>query len=113
MHIQIFDIIVFFIAYLFIYGIWQFIHLRINKKGYELEKQDHESFFDFMCRYYSDDLSWKLRKKIGLRWIYNSKVYERFIILKGIILVAVAILMVVLLLLFKQSEYFIWLGIEL
>ena len=47
MHIQIFDIIVFFIAYLFIYGIWQFIYLMINKKGYDLEKQGDESFFDF------------------------------------------------------------------
>lgn len=113
MHIKIFDIIVFFITYIFILGVWQFISLRINKKGYEIEKEDNETFFDFMCRYYSDDLFWKIRKKLGYSWIYNSKIYEKFVILKGIILIAFAIIMIIILLLFHKSEYFIWLSIEL
>ena len=113
MHIQIFDIIVFFIAYMIISGIWQFIMLKVNKKGYELYKEGDETFFDFMCRYYSNDFIWKLRKRFGHSWIYNSKIYEKFVILKGISLIVFAIIIIILLLLFSKSEYFIWLSIEL
>lgn len=111
--IRIIDLLVFFIAYMIILGVWQFISLAIHKKGYELEKLEDESFFDFMCRYYSDDFFWKLRRKYGIKWVYNSKVYSKFIMLKGFILIVLAILLVLAILWLKSTEYYIWLSIEL
>lgn len=110
---RIIDIIIFVITYIFIYGVWQFLFLVIHKKGYELEKLENETFFDFMCRYYSDDIFWKIRKKLGYSWIYNSKIYESWIKFKGIIFIVIAIVGVVGLWLFSKSDYFIWLSIEL
>lgn len=113
MHIKVIDLLVFFIAYMFILGVWQFISLAVHKKGYELEKQGGETFFDFMCRYYSDDFFWKLRKRYGVKWVYNSKVYSKFVILKGVVLILLAISLVIAILWLKTTEYYVWLSIEL
>lgn len=113
MHVTIMDIFVFFSAYMLILGVWQFLYIKIHKKGYELEKKENETFFEFMCRYYEDDFFWKLRKKYGIKWLYNSKIFEKYIKLKGIILILFGLIVVFGLLLLRQTDYYVWLSIEI
>jgi hypothetical protein len=112
MHITIYQIYVFVITYLYAFGLWQFISLRINKKGYKIEKQDGETFFDFMCRYYADNWIWKIRKKLNHRWIYNSKIYGFLVILKGVFSIIFATALLSALIYMRNTDYGVWLNIE-
>lgn len=108
MHITVLDLVIFCIAYSLLKGVWQFFYLRINKRGYEVNKLEGESYYDFMCRYYS----WGIRKKLHLGRFYNSKFYVKFTIFKGVFLILFALVLLLLVFLISRSEFALWLKLE-
>ena len=89
--LTILHILTFLSTFCVLLGLWQFAWIVIHRKGYELEKQDDESFMDFMFRYYADEWQWKLRKRYGPKWFYYSKMFLIFTKIKGVILIVVGL----------------------
>lgn len=113
MRVTIGHIFVFLSSFCIVMGIWQFLWIKIHRKGYEMEKLEDESFTDFLFRYYEDELLWKLRKRFGPKWFYYGKSFIRFTKIKGVILIVVGIAIGVAVFLVSKTEYGIFLDIEL
>lgn len=99
------DLIVFIASLSILFGIWQFIWIEVNTRGYLIKKLDNESFADFLFRYYKDDVVWRIRKKLRVKWFYNSKGFLKFLRLKGIILVLIGFTLLVLRLYLSFTDY--------
>lgn len=105
MTIRLTNVFLFLIFYFLLFGIWQFIWLWLHSKGYEINKENNESFYDFMCRYYKDSVIWKIRKKLNIRWFYNSRAFKNFIRLKGIVFIIFSLAIFILFLYLKSTDY--------
>ena len=103
----------FIAALMVLEGIYKCFWYRIMFSAYKKLKNDDESFFDFLCRIKSGFL-WKLRKRFGLRWYYNSRLYKIITILLGIVLVLCGISIFIFIFWFsKNSEYAVYMDILL
>lgn len=111
MGITILGILIFLSSLCFVFGVWQFLWIVIHKKGYELEKLENETFYDFLFRYYEDDFFWKLRKRYGARWFYRSKAFLLFMKIKGVLLILSSVLIALGTFLLSESEYAVFLQI--
>ena len=100
-------------VFLILRGIWVFVELRINIKGYILYKDQYNSFYEFCCDYYSNRISWKLRRILGLKRFYNSKIFIVLRSLVGLLFIALGFTAVVGVGLLKSSDYGNLLEIEL
>ena len=98
--------------FLVLKGIWILTALVINIKGYYNLKEDYDTFFDFCCDYYSDSKIWQLRKKLGLRKFYNSKLFIVLRVFLGILILCLGILVWLGVLWIMQSEYADYLLVE-
>ena len=100
-------------------GVFQFAWTKINKKGYVLKQEEREkeglprqSYFEFCCEYY-DSFPWKLRKALGINWFYNSKLFDWYIKLRGILLIALGLVLIVIIIALSQSESGAYLDLSL
>lgn len=112
MKVTVLHILTFFSSICLVFGVWQFLWIIIHKKGYEMEKQDDESFPDFLFRYYADELPWKLRKRFMPKWFYYSKIFLISVKIKGVVLIVCGVLIAIAIFWVSKSEYAPWLHIE-
>ena len=101
------------ITFTFLLGIWQFIWLHLSTKSYNILNENDETFFDFCCRVYENDWIWSFRKKLHLRWFYNSKAFRYFTILKGVVLVLISVGLLILFLFIGQTDYKVFFDISI
>lgn len=78
-----------------------------------MEKQDDESFMDFLFRYYDSEWQWQIRKRFGPKWFYYSKWFLRFIKFRGIVLILAGLVIGLAVFFVSRTEYGIFLDIEL
>lgn len=96
---------------LLLYGVWQFIWLKVTLEGYKIEKQGKETFFDFCVRYYGG-FGWNLRKKLGLKSFYNTRFFRVSVRIRGVLLILLSIVIFGFLLFVSQTDYAPWLDIK-
>ena len=114
MEITLMFLLTFLASYFFFLGIYQFIYIHILYKGYLSEKLENESFLDFCIRYFDKTVRWKFRKKIViLRRFYNGKGFRIFTRLKGVLLVLISLLIVILILYIKSTDYSVFLDMPI
>lgn len=101
----------FFVGWFFWWGLWQFIWIEITNRGYQCKKEEGESLFDFCCRYYGG-VGWDFRRKLGIKWFYNSKAFKNFVRLKGVVLFLLSAGLVFLYFWLTKSEYAVYLNIR-
>lgn len=94
-------------------GIWKFIWIRVHIKGYKQQGLEGESFYDFLCRYYADQPFTRFKKDSKLRIVFNSKIYKISLRLQGLFLVLLGILIFGIVFYVSQTEYGVWLNIDL
>lgn len=94
-------------------GIWKFIWIRVHIKGYKQQGLEGESFYDFLCRYYADQPFTRFKKDSKLRIIFNSKIYKISLRLQGLFLVLLGVLIFGIVFYVSQTEYGVWLNIDL
>ena len=94
-------------------GIWKFIWIRVHIKGYKQQGLEGESFYDFLCRYYADQPFTRFKKDSKLRIIFNSKIYKISLRLQGLFLVLLGVLIFGIIFYVSQTEYGVWLNIDL
>lgn len=112
MYLTIRGLLNFVTVFFLLSGFWQFIWIKITVKGWELEKEEGETFFQFCYRWYGG-IVWKLRKRLHIEWFYNSKAFLRFIRLKGVCLICLAIALTIFIFKVSGTEYGIWLDLHL
>lgn len=114
MGITLMFLLTFLASYFFFLGVYQFIYIHILYKGYLSEKLENESFLDFCIRYFDKTVRWKFRKKITfLRRFYNGKGFRIFTRLKGVFLVLISLLIVILILYIKSTDYSVFLDMPI
>ena len=94
-------------------GIWKFIWVRVHIKGYKQQGLEGESFYDFLCRYYADQPFTRFKKDSKLRIVFNSKIYKISLRLQGLFLVLLGVLIFGIVFYVSQTEYGVWLNIDL
>lgn len=94
-------------------GIWKFIWIRVHIKGYKQQGLEGESFYDFLCRYYADQPFTRFKKDSKLRIVFNSKIYKISLRLQGLFLVLLGVLIFGIVFYVSQTEYGVWLNIDL
>lgn len=94
-------------------GIWKFIWIRVHIKGYKQQGLEGESFYDFLCRYYTDQPFTRFKKDSKLRIVFNSKIYKISLRLQGLFLVLLGVLIFGIVFYVSQTEYGVWLNIDL
>ena len=94
-------------------GIWKFIWIRVHIKGYKQQGLEGESFYDFLCRYYADQPFTRFKKDSKLRIVFNSKIYKISLRLQGLFLVLLGVLIFGIIFYVSQTEYGVWLNIDL
>ena len=89
---------------IFLHGIFNFIKLIIYKKGYDMFKDDYESFLDFIIANY--DLSKiKFIKRIQLFFYKTFKKFCIFTSLFGMINIFFSIFLLIVIYLVEHSDY--------
>lgn len=96
-----------------LYGTWSLVWFGLTKRGFRLHKEEGESFFKYCCRIYGDNVIWKLRRKIKLRWFYESRLFRIFLISRGVFLVLFGLGMYILYFYIRYSAYGTFLDVEL
>lgn len=94
-------------------GIWKFIWIRVHIKGYKQQGLEGESFYDFLCRYYADQPFTRFKKDSKLRIVFNSKIYKISLRLQGLFLVLLGVLIFGIVFYVSQTEYGVWINIDL
>lgn len=94
-------------------GIWKFIWIRVHIKGYKQQGLEGESFYDFLCRYYADQPFTRFKKNSKLKIVFNSKIYKISLRLQGLFLVLLGVLIFGIVFYVSQTEYGVWLNIDL
>ena len=94
-------------------GIWKFIWIRVHIKGYKQQGLEGESFYDFLCRYYADQPFTRFKKDSKLRIVFYSKIYKISLRLQGLFLVLLGVLIFGIIFYVSQTEYGVWLNIDL
>lgn len=112
MYITLRGILIFTISWLFLWGVWQFLWVEISYRGWKLEHQKNESFFEFCQRYYGG-IIWKIRGAFGIKWFYNSRAFRNYIRLRGVLLFCLAVGVLIVLFRIQSSEYNIYLDVRL
>lgn len=107
------NICLFFATLLTLSGIWKFIWIRIHIKGFKQQGLEGESFYDFLCRYYADQPFTRFKKNSKLRIIFNSKIYKFSLRLQGLLLVLLGFIIFGAIFYVSQTEYGVWLNINL
>lgn len=77
-----------------------------------MEKQEGESFPDFLFRYYEDDVFWKFRRRFMPKWFYYSRMFLISMKIKGVLLIGAGIAIAVGIFFLQKSEYAAWLQIQ-
>lgn len=111
MYLTVRGLLIYFGTWFLLLAIWQPIWYKITKRGYDVQKLEGESFFDFCSRAHGG-IQWKLKRKLGMRPFYNCKAFKFFMILKFFILLSLSIGVFVVLFRLSGSEYGLWLDIR-
>lgn len=112
MYITLRYVLIFFIVAFIYYGVWQFIWLKSTRKYYTKLKTEGESYFDFLCRFCTSPV-WAIKKKLGFGKLYRLKTFGFFVRLKGIIFIALGIIVLVSLLYVQNKGYAVYLDMQL
>lgn len=99
-------------TFLIFEGIWQFVWIDIHRKGYLREKEEGETFYDWLNRYYKGELFWEMQNTFSLRWYYNSNIYKIFKRTVGLISLLLGIAIFVGIYFLSKTQYIVWLNIE-
>lgn len=98
------DLVVAGITLGLLWGSWQFIFLFMSKRSYNKLKYENERFLDFCLRSY-DSFIWRFRKVLHIDWFYNSKAFQIYLTLRGVVLVLIAVALCIMLFMLYKTEY--------
>ena len=112
MKISIKGFLIFVAVYLILHGIWRVYFIRMSHKAYSIFKEGNETYFDYCCREIN---TWQYRfiKFCKLGWVCNTKLYSIFSILLGIINVLIGIAIIIFIIFIKDTEFGLYLDLEL
>lgn len=96
-----------------LYGTWSLIWYILTKRGFRLNRNEDESYFKYCCRVYGENIIWRIRQKLKMKWFYESRLFRIFIILRGVFLVLFGFGMYILYFYVKSSPYGAFFEIEL
>lgn len=99
------DLIVAGITLGLLWGSWQFVFLYMSKRSYNKLRQGNERFLDFCLRNY-DSVIWRFRKVLHIDWFYNSKAFRIYVILRGVVLVLLAVGLIIMIFMLRNTDYY-------
>lgn len=105
-------LLVIFIIYLFITGIWTMYSATAYKKAYNKLKQGDETYLDFLAREVGSP-KYVIARKLKLHWWYKTKMEAKFTRLIGFIEVVLSILMIIAIIFVFNTEYKVLLFLDL
>lgn len=105
-------LLVIFIIYLFITGIWTIYSAKAYKNAYDKLKQENETYLDFLAREVGSP-KYIIARKLKLHWWYKTKMEAKFTRLIGFIEVVLSALMIIAIIFILNTEYKVLLFLDL
>jgi hypothetical protein len=86
-------------------GVFSFFYIGHLKKSFNKNHENGDTFYDYCCRRCKDEPIWWLRKKLNMRWYYNSKAFIRISRFNSVLQVLLGIIIFIAIFLVSRTEY--------